>query len=231
MRARLVFCFSTAGQEEFSDAQVELVNQQARELVEWSSLLLQSPSVEVDDVEGVPRNVEHGVGNSSLRCLAPAAAGVQLQNRCCNRTTQERVGERSDGFNGGAESIFDTLAFDYAPSFGYYMDGFAFDTELRGVMRATMFNSEIVVRWMRRLQQPESITRQPLSVLCDNDVCRCAPLNPCIFVADWLVLLLLVARNLRVQCRSFYLESGDTSPPTSVATATTVSASGWVSRI
>ena len=128
-----------AGSEEYSDAQVALVNQQALELVEWSSLLLQSPSVAVDDIEGAPRNLGPAAGTS--RCIVPASA--QLHNRCCN-ATKERVSGAAE-FD-SAESIFDTLAFDYAPSFGYYMDGFAFDTELRGVMRATMFNSEIVVR-------------------------------------------------------------------------------------
>eukprot|EP00750_Incisomonas_marina_P006827 INCI14723.2.p1 GENE.INCI14723.2~~INCI14723.2.p1 ORF type:complete len:1089 (-),score=149.70 INCI14723.2:677-3943(-) len=128
---------ASLGSEEYSDAQVALVNQQALELVEWSSLLLQSPSVAVDDIEGAPRNLGPAAGTS--RCIVPASA--QLHNRCCN-ATKERVSGAAE-FD-SAESIFDTLAFDYAPSFGYYMDGFAFDTELRGVMRATMFNSEIV---------------------------------------------------------------------------------------
>jgi hypothetical protein len=40
----------------------------------------------------------------------------------------------------------DTLAFDYAPSYSFHVDGLQFDTELRGAVRAVVFNDKLQVR-------------------------------------------------------------------------------------
>jgi len=49
--------------------------------------------------------------------------------------------------SGGSQPFGDTLAFDYAPSYGVHVDGMQFDAELREAMRATSFLDKHKVRF------------------------------------------------------------------------------------
>ena len=106
-----------------------LVNQHALELLRWRSIARAHPDLKG---ERLPRPAVQEEGGEAVR----------EEGREAGRRKGGREHTRRGGSSGGSQPmrrVLDVVAFDFAPSYNFQLDGFEFDAELRATQRAVRF--------------------------------------------------------------------------------------------